>query len=332
MVKKIKDYISIPKANGYQSLHTTVIGMFRFPVEVQIRTQSMDDIAEYGVAAHFVYSDRHTPDQISESQAAWIKRLQDLVATYQNSEDKESFKQEMSLQVLSKSVFLYTPKGDIFEMPQGSTVLDFAFRVHTDIGLSFKSAIVNGVIKPIGYQPQSGDIIDIKSYRNKTTATKYWLDFLHTSSARNKLQRHIKKQEKDEILARSLIKLQARLTERKLPLIGSEEDHIRKSYKDDEREKHLINMYHKQESYSLFFKKAYPDKRRAFHEHAQDANNQKEEQKTVITANTPHDNVVIDHHHHLSYRLCTNCHPTSDDKIIAKSGRGGIVIHAVDCQ
>ncbi|USN56342.1 MAG: bifunctional (p)ppGpp synthetase/guanosine-3',5'-bis(diphosphate) 3'-pyrophosphohydrolase [Candidatus Peribacteria bacterium] len=110
MVKKIKDYISIPKANGYQSLHTTVIGMFRFPVEVQIRTQKMDDIAEYGVAAHFVYSDRHAADHISESQSAWIKRLQDLVATYQTSDDKESFKEEMKLQILSKSIFLYTPK------------------------------------------------------------------------------------------------------------------------------------------------------------------------------------------------------------------------------
>jgi (p)ppGpp synthase/HD superfamily hydrolase len=131
MIKKIKDYISLPKANGYQSLHTTILGMFRFPVEIQIRTQSMDDVAEYGVAAHFAYSDKNS--DISASQAAWIKKLQDIVTTYQTIDDKEAFKNELNIEVLSKSVFLYTPKGDIFEMPKGSTVLDFAFRIHTDV-------------------------------------------------------------------------------------------------------------------------------------------------------------------------------------------------------
>lgn len=326
MIKKIKDYISIPKANGYQSLHTTVMGMFRFPVEIQIRTQNMDDIAEYGVAAHFVYSDRHEPNEISDSQAAWIKKLQDIVSEYQVIENKESFKKELNINVLSKSVFLYTPKGDIFELPQGSTVLDFAFRIHTDLGLSFKSAIVNGVIKPIGYKPQSGDVIDIKSYRNKITATKYWSDFLHTSSAKYKLQRHLRLQQKDAILERSLSKLNGRLSEWKLPPIGSDHDQIRKRYKDAEREKLLIAMYDKQESYTLFFKEAYPEQRAAFN--APSILEKAHEEKVSVMTQYP----VIDHVHTLSSRLCSNCHPTTDDKIIAKSGRDGIIIHAIGCK
>jgi GTP diphosphokinase / guanosine-3',5'-bis(diphosphate) 3'-diphosphatase len=89
MIKRIKDYISLPKSNGYKSLHTTVVGMFRFPIEVQIRTQEMDEVAEYGVAAHFVYSDNQRDNYISQSQADWIKKLQDVVATYQSIDDKE---------------------------------------------------------------------------------------------------------------------------------------------------------------------------------------------------------------------------------------------------
>jgi GTP pyrophosphokinase len=89
MIHKIKDYISVPKPNGYQSLHTTILGLFSFPVEIQIRTQSMDDIAEYGVAAHFVYSDRYGDESLSDSQSRWIKKLQEIVRTYKDLDDKE---------------------------------------------------------------------------------------------------------------------------------------------------------------------------------------------------------------------------------------------------
>ncbi len=155
LIKKIKDYIAVPKFNGYQSIHTTVLGMFRFPTEIQIRTNEMDDVAEYGVAAHFAYSDHNAPVKVSYQQGEWIRKLQDIVNNYTSLDDKEKFKSELNIEILEKSIFLYTPQGDVIELPVGSSVLDFAFAVHSNIGLSFKNAMVNGEIKPISYIPQT---------------------------------------------------------------------------------------------------------------------------------------------------------------------------------
>lgn len=152
LIKKIKDYIAIPKFNGYKSIHTTVLGMFRFPVEIQIRTQEMDDVAEYGVAAHFAYSENNAPTMVSEQQSIWIQKLQKIVAEYTDTTEKEKFKNELKIEVLDKTIFIYTPRGDIKELPTGSTVLDFAFSIHSAIGLRFKNALVNGQIKPISYK------------------------------------------------------------------------------------------------------------------------------------------------------------------------------------
>lgn len=155
LIKKIKDYIAVPKFNGYQSIHTTVLGMFRFPTEIQIRTTEMDDVAEFGVAAHFAYSDNNAPVKVSQQQGEWIRKLQDIVNNYTSLDDKEQFKSELNIEILEKSIFLYTPQGDVIELPTGSSVLDFAFAVHSTIGLSFKNAMVNGEIKPISYVPQT---------------------------------------------------------------------------------------------------------------------------------------------------------------------------------
>jgi len=143
LIKKIKDYIAVPKFNGYQSIHTTVLGMFRFPTEIQIRTYEMDDVAEFGVAAHFAYMEHNAPVKVSQQQGDWIKRLQDIVNSYTSLDDREQFKQELNIEIFEKGIFLYTPQGDVIELPVESTVLDFAFSVHSGIGLSFKNAIVN---------------------------------------------------------------------------------------------------------------------------------------------------------------------------------------------
>ncbi|HCB52201.1 TPA: hypothetical protein DEP21_06655 [Patescibacteria group bacterium] len=133
LIKKIKDYIAVPKSNGYQSIHTTVLGMFSFPIEIQIRTYEMDEIAEYGVAAHFAYSENNQSTSVSETQSEWIKKLKEIVSTYKESDDKEKFKDELRIEVLDKRIYLYTPKGDVIELPYGSTVLDFAFTIHSEI-------------------------------------------------------------------------------------------------------------------------------------------------------------------------------------------------------
>lgn len=151
LIQKIKDYIAVPKFNGYKSVHTTILGMFRFPVEVQIRTEEMNEIAEHGVAAHFAYAENNGSVEVSSNQNRWINKLKEIVSNYTDPEKKETFKDELNIEVLDKSIFVYTPKGDIKELPQNSSVLDFAFSIHSDVGLRFKNAIVNGQIKPLSY-------------------------------------------------------------------------------------------------------------------------------------------------------------------------------------
>ncbi len=324
LINKIKDYISLPKVNGYKSLHTTVVWMFSFPVEIQIRTKEMDDIAEYGVAAHFEYSEEWSEMAVSESQSQRIRRLQEVVEHYQNAEDKESFTDELSIEVLNKTKFLYTPKGDIVEMPHGSTVLDFAFRIHSDVGLRFKNAIVNGVIKPIGYIPKTGDIIDINTFRNKIVATQYWMDFLHTPSGKNKLLKHIKKEQRDMLIKESITKLNKKLKERQLPLFGQEWDNIAWLYPREELEKRLLLMLDKQESYATLFREAYPKQwwKRVKPKTKYDA------PQTAY----PRTEVIVDDDKKLPYTLCDMCKPAPWTKIIARSGKDGIKIHSLTCR
>jgi GTP pyrophosphokinase len=197
LIKKIKDYIALPKFNGYKSIHTTILGMFRFPIEIQIRTMTMDEIAEHGVAAHYAYAEHNASVEASSTQGEWIKRLQSIVAEYTESSDKEKFKDALNIEILDKAIFVYTPKGDIKELPQGSSILDFAFSIHSDIGLRFKNALVNGQIKPLSYILRTGDIVNINTFKNRYSAVKHWLDYLHTPSARGQLIKYIRIQERE---------------------------------------------------------------------------------------------------------------------------------------
>lgn len=321
MIKNIKDYIAIPKFNWYQSLHTTILGMFDFPVEIQIRTYEMDEIAEFGVAAHYGYSDTGASISVSipKNQAEWIKKLQDMVNTYQTLDDKEGFKNELNIEMLNKTTFLYTPKWDIVELSQWASVLDFAFHVHTNVWLTFKNALVNREIKPINYIPKTGDVVLIQTWKNKFTANKSRLEYLHTPSAKTNLNRYLKNKEKDETLKHVIIELNKKLKELNLPLFRTQEDKIHKLYDNAEMEKKLMEVADKKSNIHRIIKTAYP-----------------EEQEQIITKTkkTTHiaDNAIIDGNQLLNYELCPECKPTIQDKIIAKSGRHGIKIHAMRCK
>ena len=319
MIKNIKDYIAIPKFNGYQSLHTTILGMFDFPVEIQIRTYEMDEIAEFGVAAHYGYSDTGVSIAIPKNQAEWIKKLQDMVNTYQTLDDKEWFKNELNIEMLNKTTFLYTPKGDIVELSQWASVLDFAFHVHTNVGLTFKNALVNREIKPINYIPKTGDVVMIQTWKNKYTANKSRLEYLHTPSAKANLNRYIKNKEKDETLKHIIAELNKKLKELNLPMFRTQEDKIHKLYDNAEIEKKLMEVADKKSNINRIIKSAYPE------EHGQIVVKAK---KTIQIL----DSAIIDGNQLLNYELCPECKPTIEDKIIAKSGRHGIKIHAMRCK
>lgn len=329
LIKKIKDYIAVPKFNGYQSIHTTVLWMFRFPTEIQIRTHEMDDVAEFWVAAHFAYMEHNAPVRVSEQQSDWIKKLQDIVYNYKSLDDKEQFKKELNIEILEKRIFLYTPQGDVIELPVGSTVLDFAFAVHSNIGLSFKNAIVNWEIKPISYIPQTWDVIKINTFKNKYSANKHRLEFLHTSWAKANLVKFIKWEQRDQLLEQATKWLNSYLKTFWLPLLYASDDQINKKYSKDELEKKLLAVLDKKSNYSQLIKSVYP-KEFAAQKKATDVDPYLVEQlKKDSPEILP---VIVDGDTLINYYFCHECKPKPGEKIIAKTWRDGIRIHAVGCR
>ncbi|AHB40908.1 hypothetical protein P148_SR1C00001G0093 [candidate division SR1 bacterium RAAC1_SR1_1] len=329
LIKKIKDYIAVPKSNGYQSIHTTVLGMFAFPIEIQIRTHEMDEVAEYGVAAHFAYSEHNKPMVVSQHQGEWIKRLQEIVHSYKESDDKEKFKDELKIEVLDKRIYLYTPKGDVIELPHGSSVLDFAFFIHSDIGLRFKNAIVNGQIKPISYRPKTGDIISINTFKNKYSANKHRFDFLHTMGAKSNLNKHLKNEQKTDLIKKVSTELNIHLEKNNLPRLDAAQDKISKLYSKSELEKKFIEILDRKTSYSQLIKSAYPKEREQRNKQTNPTFFQSQLQQIKDAAIA---RILIDGDHLSNYSLCKECNPSIHDKIIAKSGKDGIKVHKVECK
>ncbi len=333
LIKKIKDYIAIPKFNGYKSIHTTVLWMFRFPVEIQIRTQEMDDVAEFGVAAHFAYAESNAPTVVSEQQWIWIQKLQKIVADYTDASEKEKFKSQLNIEVLDKTIFIYTPRGDIKELPTGSTVLDFAFSVHSSIGLRFKNAIVNGQIKPISYKLKTWDNVNINTFKNRFVANKHWIEFLRTPSAKNQLLKYLKTIERETRLEEAIEGLNDYLKDLGLPTFRSDKDKIQKLDEPLEVERRILMVLDKQDSYGNIVRAAYPDLLKNVVEKSviKDSDELKEDLKYEIK-NLTSSSVVVDNDKHLNCSFCPECQPKSEHKIIAKSTKEGIKIHTMDCK
>lgn len=348
LINKIKDYIAVPKFNNYQSLHTTILGLFPFPVEIQIRTQPMNDIAEYGVAAHHIYKgDEKGKQSLTTQQSNWLKKIHESINGYELSEKydrqqrNEQFTNTVSIELLDSNIFVYTPKGHVIEMAKGSTVLDFAFRVHTDMGLKFNNALVNGVIKPIGHVLSTGDVVTINAYKNRYTATKYWVDYLHTPTAKSKLQRYLKQQEKDIYLAQATSILNAKLNKYNLPSLSSDKDQMKK-YFDSWREGILLQIANKAINVTQLIKEVYPQALQAERSKAEtekwateiktDTSKWTRDNGSVAISNLTEIQIIIDDQALVPHELCPLCRPKTWQKIIAKTGKEGIKVHTMHCK
>jgi GTP pyrophosphokinase len=194
MPGRFKDYIAMPKPNMYQSLHTTLIGDDGRPFEIQIRTWSMHHVAEYGIAAHWKYKEGIGQDQ-EELKLAWIRQTLEF---NQDSEDPREFMEMMRTDLFSDQVFVFTPKGDVIELPAGSTPIDFAFKIHTGIGVKCVGARVNGKMVPINYVLQNGEVVDIVTSNNSKGPSMDWLAIAKSSHARQKIRQWLKKQDRTQ--------------------------------------------------------------------------------------------------------------------------------------
>jgi guanosine-3',5'-bis(diphosphate) 3'-pyrophosphohydrolase len=194
---KFKDYIGRPKPNMYQSLHTTVIGPVGERIEIQIRTWEMDRVAKSGIAAHWSYKEGRRIDENISKKFAWI---QDLVENQDNFRDAGEFLENVRIDLFPDEVYVFTPKGDIRALPKGSTPVDFAYLIHTEIGHKCVGAKINGQMVSLPYQLQTGDIVEIVTSKNHTPS-KDWLKFVKTIKARSKIRQWIKTQEKERSIS-----------------------------------------------------------------------------------------------------------------------------------
>lgn len=194
---KFKDYIGVPKANMYQSLHTTVIGPFGERVEIQIRTKDMDTVATSGIAAHWSYKEGKSIDEKTGQTFAWI---QNLVENQANFKDPDEFMENVRIDLFPDEVYVFTPKGEIKSMPKGATPIDFAYMIHTEVGNQCVGAKVNGRMVPLSTELKTGDSIEVNTLKNHHPS-KDWLNFVKTVKARSRIRQWIKVQEKERSIS-----------------------------------------------------------------------------------------------------------------------------------
>ncbi|MBC1521035.1 bifunctional (p)ppGpp synthetase/guanosine-3',5'-bis(diphosphate) 3'-pyrophosphohydrolase [Listeria aquatica] len=343
MPGRFKDYIAMPKSNMYQSLHTTVIGPQGEPLEVQIRTQEMHQIAEYGVAAHWAYKEGKVVNSKTsfDNKMTWFREILE----YQNESDNaEEFMESLKLDLFSDVVYVFTPKGDVFELPNGSVPLDFAYRIHTEIGNKTIGAKVNGKIVTLDYKLKTGDIIDILTSKHSYGPSRDWLKLVQTSQARNKIRQFFKRQDKEENIEKGRDMVEKELRQM---------DYEPKKIMTQENMKRIIDKLNFAQEDDLFAAVGYngitalqvanrlSEKERKEREQeeqteklltqAEQKNNSAEQnnEKLKIKHNA---GVVVQGVGNLLIRLSRCCNPVPGDQIVGYITKGrGISIHRKDC-
>jgi GTP pyrophosphokinase len=197
MPGRIKDYIAQPKPNGYQSLHTTVFTDEGNIVELQIRTQIMHELAEYGIAAHWYTKEGGAGAKVPHEQLAWLEQLMKL---QKDAENDTEYLENLKITLFHDRIFVLTPKGDVINLPEGATPIDFAYHIHTELGHHMGSAYVNEKIAALDTRLKSGDLIDVKEDKSRKGPSEDWVTIVKTRMAKEKIQDYLRRQRRLRIL------------------------------------------------------------------------------------------------------------------------------------
>jgi GTP pyrophosphokinase len=214
MPGRFKDFIAMPKFNGYRSLHTTVIGPGGRPLEIQVRTREMHETAELGIAAHWMYKRRRGAKANDAEWVAWVKQLMDI---QQDEADPREFMKSFRTDLFEEEVFVFTPKGEVKTLPAGATPIDFAYAVHTDVGHRTVGAKVNGRIVPLHYRLRSGDRVEILTAKTGRGPSRDWLSLAASSRARNKIRQWFSREQREDLEAKGRELLENALKQQNLP-------------------------------------------------------------------------------------------------------------------
>jgi RelA/SpoT family (p)ppGpp synthetase len=316
---KFKDYIAIPKANGYQSLHTALIGPYGVPVEVQIRTEEMHRLAEAGVASHWMY--KSDVDSLSELQKKTHQWLQSLLEIQSQSGDSQEFLEHVKVDLFPDEVYVFTPKGRIMSLPRGATTVDFAYAVHTDIGNKCVAAKVNGELVPLRTELRNGDRIEVitTGYAKPNPA---WLQYVRTGKARSNIRHFLKTMQYDESAA-----LGERLLEQALKAAGHTAAEIDgESWERAVRDSGAHSRQEVLADIGLGRRLPAVVARRLLRK------TEREEAKSG-SPKAPGASVVIRGTEGMAVQLASCCRPIPGDDIVGSMKKGqGLVVHAADCR
>ncbi|QKS46650.1 bifunctional (p)ppGpp synthetase/guanosine-3',5'-bis(diphosphate) 3'-pyrophosphohydrolase (plasmid) [Paenibacillus cellulosilyticus] len=338
MPGRFKDYIAMPKANMYQSLHTTVIGPNGEPTEVQIRTWDMHRTSEYGVAAHWAYKEG-SPNIVAggnfEDKMSWVREIIEL---QQDAKDASEFVESLKMDFFSDLVFVFSPKGEVFELPAGSVPLDFAYRVHTEVGNRTIGAKVNGRIVPLDHKLKTGDIVEILTSKHSYGPSQDWVKIAQSSHARSKIKQWFKKEKRDENVAKG-----RELLEREIKRLGLEasvwltEDKLQEvatkfTFNDVEDMLSAIG-FNGITAAQVCSKLTEKLRKEAEEASLIELSNEPHEMKSPgAKRNRPNYGVTVKGIDNLLVRFARCCNPVPGDEIIGYITRGrGVSVHRLDC-
>ncbi|OBR65817.1 (p)ppGpp synthetase [Paenibacillus oryzae] len=337
MPGRFKDYIAMPKANMYQSLHTTVIGPKGEPTEVQIRTWEMHRTAEYGIAAHWAYKEGMiVPDGNFEDKMSWFREILEL---QNETRDASEFMESLKMDFFADLVFVFTPSGEVIELPAGSVPLDFAYRIHTEVGNRTIGAKVNGRIVPLDHKLKTGDIVEILTSKHSYGPSQDWIKIAKSSHARSKIRQWFKKEKREENVAKG-----RDLLERELKRLGLEPP----AFMSDDKLQEAAGKFAFHDIEDMMSAIGFggitaaqictklTEKLRKEQEEANqiELTNEKKELKAASSSrkNRPNHGVTVKGVDNLLVRFSRCCNPVPGDAIVGYITRGrGVSVHRMDC-
>lgn len=321
--KRFKDYIAMPKTNLYQTLHTTVFGLYGNLYEIQIRTYDMDEIAENGIASHWAYKEQK--DAAVEMQNITEQKLQFYKSIIELKDDKltsEDFIDKVKNEVLNNNIYVYTPKGDVIEMPIGSTPIDFAYRIHSQVGDKMTGAIVNNSMVNLSYELKDGDIIKIITNNNSAGPSREWLNIVKTTAAKNKIKSFFNRTTKEDYIEQGKDLLEKELRRRKIPMSTfMEEENLNRIFKNFKLE-NLEDIYLNIGNNKLSAKSIVKN------------NQEPSEVKKVIkpTFKSSESDIIVGDTKNIETSIANCCLPVPGDEIVGYITKtSGIRIHRKTC-
>ena len=324
--KRFKDYIANPKENMYQSLHTTVFGNDGEVYEIQVRTYEMDEIAEKGMAAHWSYKEKGTK-KVQAIMEQKLELFRNIIETSTDSSD-DAFQMALNDDLLSELIYVFTPKGDVIELPKDATPVDFAYRIHSGVGDKTVGAIVNDNIVPLSYSLQNNDIVKIIT-NNSASPNIDWLNFVKTTQARNKIKSYFSKKDREEYISKGKSILEKEIRKRKLAISDVINDEtlskILKDLKLDTLEDMYLSIGSLRYTAGYIINLSTSDKQNAPEALI-------EKLKTVSMKTNSKDDIVVDGNTNIMYTLAKCCKPVKGDNIVGYITKGdGVTVHKINC-